>query len=313
MAKPREAVFLTYMGGISNLKEVKPFLYRVFSDKRTLNLHVPKPIQKLIAYSMATARTAGVKRHYAAIGGGSPVVRYSIEQAQLIEKRLNIKTFAGMCYSEPFINDVAKKIIAYKPDIVYVLSLYPQFSRATSGVCFEMANESLKNIEQKIVKSWCRNPLYVRWIQRAISRSIGNLKQPYLLFSAHSLPISVINSGDVYQKEVEETVRLVMKAFKGVPFSISYQSKVGPVEWLGPSTPNTIKELSSGGVKSVVVFPISFVSEHIETLYELDIEYMSLAKGLGIDIKRVMLNHRDPLLIEALSDEVEKLRNISER
>jgi ferrochelatase len=304
----KEAIFLTYMGGVSNLSDVKPFLYRVFSDKRALNLHVPECLQKLIAYIMATMRTPKAKKHYATIGGGSPVVRYSVEQAQLIGKRLNIKAFAGMCYSEPFISNVARNIIAYKPDVVYILSLYPQFSRATSGVCFEMVNESLKGMEKKIVKSWCRNPFYVRWIQNSISESIKDMDKPYLLFSAHSLPISVIKAGDVYQKEIEETVRLVMKAFRGVPFSISYQSKVGPIKWLEPSTPDTIRELASEGIRSLVVFPISFVSEHIETLYEIDVEYASIARKLGVNFKRVKLDHKNPLLIEALSSEIEKLR-----
>lgn len=305
----KEAILLVYMGAPSSLEEVQPFLYRLFSDRDLINFGAPAFLHKPLAYLISLFRAPKVKPHYEAIGGGSPLLKYTKEQAKLIEERMGIKTFVGMTYSEPLLEKVAREIEIYHPDNLYVLTLYPQYSAATAGACL-MAVEKLlgKKIKCRAVKSWCINPFYIRWIQTLIKEELHGLEEPLILFSAHSLPEYFVKNGDVYVKEVKDTVSSVMEEFSGIPYRICYQSKVGPIEWLKPSTESILKQLSKEGRKEVVVFPLSFVSEHIETLYELDIQYGKLAEQLGLEYRRVKLNHRHLLLLNAIVSEIDKLR-----
>ncbi|WP_163328524.1 ferrochelatase [Desulfurobacterium thermolithotrophum] len=305
----REAILLTYMGAPSTLDEIKPFLFRLFSDRDLINFGVPAFLQKPLAYLISTFRTPKVKPQYEAIGGGSPLVRYALDQANLLEKETGIKTFLGMLYSKPLLKEVVKEIERYSPDRLYVLTLYPQYSVATAGACFRDVKKFLsKKFNYTFIKSWCRNPYYIKWIQKSIEKELKDLKEPLILFSAHSLPKYIVENGDIYVNEIEDTVKLVMEKFKEIPYKISYQSKVGPIKWLEPSTEEVLKELKEEKRKEVLVFPISFVSEHIETLYELDVEYGELANELGLNYKRVKLDHKNLLLIKALSSEIDKLR-----
>ncbi|ADY72943.1 Ferrochelatase [Desulfurobacterium thermolithotrophum DSM 11699] len=305
----REAILLTYMGAPSTLDEIKPFLFRLFSDRDLINFGVPAFLQKPLAYLISTFRTPKVKPQYEAIGGGSPLVRYALDQANLLEKETGIKTFLGMLYSKPLLKEVVKEIERYSPDRLYVLTLYPQYSVATAGACFRDVEKFLsKKINYTFIKSWCRNSYYIEWIQKSIGKELKDLKEPFILFSAHSLPKYIVENGDIYVNEIEDTVKLVMEKFKEIPYKISYQSKVGPIKWLEPSTEEVLKELKEEKRKEVLVFPISFISEHIETLYELDVEYGELANELGLNYKRVKLDHKNLLLIKALSSEIDKLR-----
>ncbi len=299
------------MGAPSSTEEIKPFLYRLFSDRDLINFGVPPFLQKPLAYAIATFRTPKVKPQYEAIGGGSPLVKYSLETGELLAKALKLPVFVAMLYSEPLMEKVTRKILKEGFERIYHLTLYPHYSKATAGACLRDGRKYLSGkVELKEVKSWAVNPNYIRWIREGIRRELqgSNPKETVILFSAHSLPKYIVESGDRYPQEVRETVKAVMEAFKEYHYRISYQSKVGPIEWLEPSTQEELKRIKEEGFKRVVVFPISFVSEHIETLYELDVEYREIARGVGLDFKRVKLNHRDPLLIEALKEEVEKIR-----
>jgi len=308
----REAVLITYMGAPSKTGEIKPFLYRLFSDRDLINFGVPSFLQKPLAYLIATFRTPKVKPQYEAIGGGSPLVSNSLEQAKLIEEETGLKTFVGMLYSKPLLEKTAREITKESFDRLYHITLYPQFSYGTVGACMRDVEELLGGkTEIKHVKSWTLNPFYTQWIRELLKRELFSLnpKETAVLFSAHSLPkYFVEEKRDPYPKEVEETVKEVMKAFPQFNYRISYQSKVGPIEWLEPSTEEELHRIKEEGFKRVVVFPISFISEHIETLYELDIEYGRVAKDLGLDYRRVKLDHRHPLLIRAISNEIDKLR-----
>ncbi len=308
----REAVLITYMGAPSKTEEIKPFLYRLFSDRDLINFGVPPFLQKPLAYLIATFRTPKVKPQYEAIGGGSPLVANSLEQAELIEKETGLKTFVGMLYSEPLLEKTARDITESGFNRIYHLTLYPQFSYGTVGACIRDVEKLLKGkLEVKHVKSWTLNPNYIQWIRELLKRELSSLnpQETAVLFSAHSLPrYFVEEKRDPYPKEVEATVKEVMKAFPQFNYRISYQSKVGPIEWLEPSTEEELHRIKEEGFKSVVVFPISFVSEHIETLYELDVEYGQVAKDLGLNYRRVKLDHRHPLLIRAISEEIDKLR-----
>ena len=313
----KEAILLTYMGAPSNTKEIKPFLYRLFSDRDLINFGVPSILQKPLAFLIATFRTPKVKPQYEAIGGGSPLVKYSLEQASLLEKETGLKVFTGMLYSNPLLENVAREILKNDVKRLYVLTLYPQFSKATAGACIRDVKKLLDNkVELKIKESWCRNKSYIQWIQALLKSSLESStpESTAILFSAHSLPEYLVKElNDPYIKEIKDTVKLVMEAFPEYKHFISYQSKVGPIKWLEPSTEEMLKELKEKGFKKVVVFPISFVSEHIETLYELDIEYGELAQKLGLNFERVKLDHKSPLLIKALKSEIDKMRLVEEK
>ncbi|OMH41345.1 ferrochelatase [Desulfurobacterium indicum] len=301
----KKANLIVYMGGPSNLQEIKPFLYRLFSDRDLINFGVPKFLQKPLAYMIATIRSKKVAPNYKAIGGGSPTVKYSLEIAEAVEQKTGVKTFVGMLYSEPLLEKVAEEMKNYGAEEIAAISLYPHYSFATAGACIRDVKKYFKNA--KMVKSWCKNPHYIKWIRKQLKKSIKNTKNPYILFSAHSLPAYLIESGDPYVKEVKETVSLVMDGLN-VPFSISYQSKVGPIKWLEPTTEETIKKLGKENIRELIVFPVSFISEHIETLFELDVEYKEVAEKAGIDrYIRVPLNHKDEDLITAISQECQKL------
>ena len=301
------------MGAPRNLDEIKPFLYRLFSDREIINFGVPEPLQKPLAYLIATFRAPKVKPQYEAIGGGSPLVPYTQEQARLLEEELGIPVFTGMLYSEPLLEKVAEEILKRGVSRLYALTLYPHFSYATAGACLKRVEELLKGkLELKSVKRWHKNPYYVEWIRKALERELEGLpkKRTLLLFSAHSLPeYFVKEKKDPYPEEIKESVELAVEPFKGYDYKIAYQSKVGPIKWLEPSTEEEIVRAKEEGYERLIVFPISFVSEHIETLYELDVEYGELAKELGLEYIRVKLNHKSPLLLKALKEEVEKLRS----
>jgi len=308
----KEAVLITYMGAPSTTKEIKPFLYRLFSDRDLINFGVPAFLQKPLAYLIATFRTPRVKPQYEAIGGGSPLVTNTLEQAKLVEKKTGLETYVGMLYSEPLLEKVANEIKLKEIDKLYHITLYPQFSYGTVGACIRDVEKFLKGrVILKHVKSWALNPLYIQWIKVHLEKRLSRLKpeNTAVLFSAHSLPkYFVEEKKDPYPKEIHYTARKVMKFFPGFSYKISYQSKVGPIDWLKPTTEEMLCRLKKENFRNVVVFPISFVSEHIETLYELDVEYGDLARTLGLRYYRIRLNHRHPLLIDAISQEINKLR-----
>ncbi len=291
------------MGGPSTLDEIKPFLFRLFSDRDLIDFGVPPLFQKPLAYLISTFRSRKVKPQYEAIGGGSPTVKQSIDQAKEVEKLTGIKTFAGMLYSNPLLKEVAEDVKNFSPEKLAVVTLYPQYSMATVGACLRDAKRLLNDFNLEVVTSWCRNKNYIGWIRKQLEEEIKKCSSPHILFSTHSLPKYMIDRGDIYQKEVEDTVKLVMEGLN-FPYTISYQSKVGPIDWLEPSTEEMIVKLAREGVKELVVFPISFVSEHIETLYEIDVEYRELAEELGIEkFLRVKLNPTGKDLIRAISEE----------
>jgi len=309
----KEAVLVTYMGAPSNLKEIKPFLYRLFSDRDLINFGVPSFLQKPLAYLIATFRAPKVKPQYEAIGGGSPLVANTLEQVRLISERVGLKTYTGMLYSEPLLEKTAGQIVIDGVKKLYHITLYPQFSYGTVGACIRDVERFLgeRVAVIKHVKSWARNPSYIQWIKELIGKKLERLspEETVVLFSAHSIPAYFVKEkNDPYPQEVRSTVREVMKSFPGFTYRISYQSKVGPIEWLKPTTEEELYRIKKEGFKNVVVFPISFVSEHIETLYELDVEYGQIAKTLGLRFYRVRLNHKHTLLISALVEEINKLR-----
>ncbi|MBW8881032.1 MAG: ferrochelatase [Asticcacaulis sp.] len=312
----RVAVLLFNLGGPKVQEDVKPFLYNLFRDKYIIGL--PFGLRQGVASMIASRRAPEARKNYARMGGGSPIVRETEAQAQALEAYINSKTpgletkvFVGMRYWHPFIEQAAADIAAWQPDEVVVLPLYPQFSSTTTLTAFEAFDRAYKG-KGKVTRVCCyaANDHFIKAhtdLIRAQLKGLKDLENYRLLFSAHGLPEKIVRMGDPYKMQVEATVARVMAALgTEIEHFICYQSRVGPLKWIGPATDETIRQTAKDG-KNIVLVPIAFVSEHIETLVELDIEYGHLARDLGVkDYVRVPALGTDGCFIRALNDEVLK-------
>ncbi len=312
------------MGGPANLAEVQPFLYNLFSDPYIIQLPgLLKAFQPELAEFISRRRAAKVQRLYAEIGAASPILFETQAQATALAKYLNkrgdaeYKTYIAMRYSNPRMAETIKQIEADNLDKIYVLPLYPQYSLATSGSSVIEAKQYLDaaglSKQTRYIEAWYDHPAYIDLIVKRIMTELQALaaegvstNKIHILFSAHGLPISYVAAGDPYQQQVLATVAKVMGRLPMQRYSVSYQSRVGPVKWLQPATDKEIKRLArEEGLRNLVVVPISFVGDHIETLSEINIEYKHYAEKLGIDKFRVTrLPKANPLLIEALAAQV---------
>lgn len=271
---------------------------------------------------------------YSLIGGRSPILDISTAQASALEKVLNsslvarhssffFRAYVGMRYWHPFIEDTVKQMYSDGIRAGLAISLYPHYSVATSGSAISRFASVVEKypLEISCISSWFSNPLYIDALVDVIKKGMESftinsaIRIPqsaidvHVLFSAHSLPMSIIESGDPYVYHINGTIKEITKRI-GLKWHLSYQSKSGPVRWLGPSTDEKIRELAAGGVKNLLVVPISFVSDHIETLYEIDILYKGLADKLGMKLVRAESLNANPLFIKALEDIV--IKNIKE-
>jgi ferrochelatase len=312
----RVAVLLFNLGGPKVQEDVKPFLYNLFRDKRIIGL--PFGIRQGVASMIASRRAPEARKNYAHMGGGSPILRETEAQGNALEAYINSKTpgletkvFVGMRYWHPFIEQAAADIAAWQPDEVVLLPLYPQFSSTTTLTAFEAFDKAYKG-KGKVTRVCCyaANDHFVKAHVDTIRKALRAIKDPEnyrLLFSAHGLPEKIVRLGDPYKAQVEATVAAVMASLGvEIEHTICYQSRVGPLQWIGPATDETIRQTAKDG-KNIVLVPIAFVSEHIETLVELDIEYGHLARELGVkDYVRVPALGVDACFIRALNDEVLK-------
>ena len=287
----KKAVILFNLGGPDSLENVKPFLFNLFNDPAILNL--PSFFRFPLAKLIANRRAPTAKKIYEELGGSSPILRLTLEQATALEIGLNkedsssdYKCFTVMRCWHPRAENVIKEVINYSPDEVILMPLYPQYSAATSGSSIKEWNDvCVKNNFKVKTSTICCYPTDERFIEahkNKIMKKIVNLENFKLIFSAHGLPEKNIKDGDPYQWQVEQSVNKIVKSLniKDLDWILSYQSRVGPLKWIGPSTENIIIENSKLG-KHIVLVPIAFVSEHSETLVELDIEYKDLADKNG--------------------------------
>ena len=293
----KKAVILFNLGGPDRLESVEPFLFNLFNDPEILN--IPSIFRYPLAKFISKRRAPIAKNIYREIGNKSPILELTQEQAANLENRLstkgNYKCFVVMRCWHPRAKDVIKKVKEFNPEEIILLPLYPQFSAATSGSSINEWNDLCKKENYKIkTKTICCYPTENNFIEshvNLIKKTLKNIenKNFKLLFSAHGLPEIKIKKGDPYQWQVEETVNAIMSKLKGesLDYTISYQSRVGPLKWIGPSTDTEIIKYSKEK-KSIVIVPVAFVSEHSETLVELDIEYKKLAVENGCSFyKRV--------------------------
>ena len=323
---PRVGVLLLNLGGPERIQDVGPFLYNLFSDPEIIRLPV-SAMQKPFAWLISSLRSGKSQQAYRSIGGGSPLRRITKQQARELQTSLrqngvDATSYVAMRYWHPFTESAVADLKADGIDEVVVLPLYPHFSISTSGSSFREL-QRLRNTDSafsrlpiRCIRSWYDHPGYIQALANLIAREILACEDPataHIFFSAHGVPKSYVeDAGDPYQLEIVACSKLILEQLRqqlgySNPFTLAYQSRVGPVEWLKPYTEDALQELGEQGVKDLVVVPISFVSEHIETLEEIDIDYRELATAAGVkNFRRVPALDTDPAFIAALTDLVEQ-------
>ncbi len=306
------AVVLFNLGGPDSPKAIKSFLFNLFYDKHIIDL--PNPWRWLIAKLISNLRAKTAKNIYSHTGNKSPILVETKKQQEALTDRLtqvldaNLKVFICMRHWHPMAGEAVAEIIQYNPSEILLLPLYPQFSTTTTGSSINdfiaALNKHKKNIK---VKQICCYPTVSGLINghvHLISNSLTKLKSENfrLLFSAHGLPLKTIKAGDPYQWQVQQTVKEVVEKLQisNLDYKLTYQSRVGPLKWLQPNTEEEIQLAASEG-KALIIVPISFVSEHVETLVELDIEYGKIASKYSVEYIRVPALSINEHFIDALS------------
>ncbi len=298
-----KAILLLAFGGPRSLDEVESFLTRLFRGRK------PSPDQ-----------VERVKERYRLIGGGSPLLKITQEQAKGLEKKLNVKgygvkSYVGMRYGHPIIEETMKEIQQDGIEEVIAIPMAPFESRESTGAYIEEVKRVQKNIGERLkisfVVGWHMHPLFLEAIREKIHEGLMEFtpeerKGVHLLFTAHSLPKSIVEK-DPYAREVGESIRGVLKGFEGQSWQMAYQSKGGgPEEWVGPDVESVLTNLFEVGGRKVLIVPIGFVSDHIEILYDIDIVYRKKAESLGLVLKRSPSLNNSERFIQALANVVEE-------
>lgn len=306
----KTAVLLLQMGGPNSLTAIEPFLFNLFSDRDIIRIG-PAFLQPTIARFIARRRSKKVMEYYRKIGGKSPIRELTEQQAAALETVLGAeyRCFVAMRYSKPDTAEALAAIAREGITSIIALSLYPHYSLATVGSSINELQRELKKSTSQLRISYIRqfydHPAYIAALAEKVECGLAGFPERggvQLLFSAHGLPQSFIDSGDPYLEHIQATVRLVMEHLGGISHHLAFQSRAGPVKWLEPSTEAKIAELAAAGCKQLLMVPLSFVSDHIETLYEIDIQYRDEATSLGItDFRRTEALNSSPAFISCLA------------
>jgi len=305
------AIVLFNLGGPDSPQAVEPFLRNLFSDPAIIQL--PKPLRVPLAWWIAKRRAPVARAIYDHIGGASPILGETQKQARALEaalsnEQIQAKAFVAMRCWHPFSDGAALAVKQFAPNRIVLLPLYPQFSGTTTGSSFTDWDRAAKKagLAAPTVRICCypANSGFIEAMARRIRAALENPKLGLayrLLLSAHGLPEQLVKNGDPYQSQVEQTAAALVNELGIADVQICYQSRVGPRKWLQPSTESEIRRAGAGG-KGVIVAPIAFVSEHSETLVELDIEYAKLARRCGVpDYRRAATVGTDPAFIAGLA------------
>ena len=307
-------VILFQLGGPDSLESIEPFLYNLFSDPDIIDFPFARIARQPLARLIASRRARHVAHNYAEIGGKSPLLEHTMRQAAALEAALRLdfdaRVAVAMRYWHPLTAEAVGRMESHAPDDLVLLPLYPQYSRTTTG---SSLNEWRRCFHPKgwnprvhVVEEFHEDGAYLEAVVEAVNRTLREFADPSdvdVLFSAHSLPAAVVERGDPYQRQIERTVDLVWQrgAWTGRRH-ICYQSKVGASRWLQPSMHQTIRQLATEGRRRLLVAPISFVSDHVETLHEIDIEHREQARSLGIEDFRMTPGlNASPRFIQALA------------
>ena len=300
----KTGILLINFGGPWTPGDVKPFLYRLFANPSVL-VGVPAPLRQLIAYTIAQVTGPSSVESYRLIGGGSPQLAWTEEQAQGLRRLLGdngngngrpqdaVRVEIGMRSAEPSIETALRKLKEWGAIRLVALPLFPQFSTTTTGTCLEEARDALRRLRwsplMHEVRNWPDHPAYAALLRRTVDEAIERAEAErrdagdpiHILFSAHSLPLKIVERGDPYPQDVGRTVEAVTRGLSH-PWSLCYQSRNGKMPWLEPYIEDELGRLGREGVRRVVVVPLSFVSDHIETLFELDRLYRDRARECGV-------------------------------
>jgi protoporphyrin/coproporphyrin ferrochelatase len=317
-------ILLFNLGGPGSLADVEPFLVNLFSDRDIIELPLGALLQPIVARIIARSRGPSVRENYRRIGGGSPQLRLTEEQGRALEARLNrnglhARTFIAMRYWQPTTEDALEAMAGAGISRIVTLTMYPQYSQATTG----SSEKELQRVLQQPkwrgrftvtgIRSYADDPLYLDALTDTVRRALDGFAadvrdRVVLLFSAHGLPQKFIDRGDPYIEDTEQTRRGILERLR-VPnrHVLGFQSRTGPVKWIGPGTEEKLHELGHEGVREVLLIPLSFVSDHIETLYEVDMLFADEARAAGIiDYRRPEALNTHPLFIESLARQVER-------
>ncbi|HEU0117696.1 MAG TPA: ferrochelatase [Alphaproteobacteria bacterium] len=317
----KTAVILFNLGGPDNQAAVRPFLFNLFNDKAIIRL--PQPMRYFIAKMISSRRETTAKEIYAKLGGGSPILKNTEDQARALEQKLGagFKCFIAMSYWHPFSHETARQVKDYAPDEIILLPLYPQFSTTTTASSLASWKKSARAVAlTQPTKTICCYPTengFIETLAASIRKSFDEAKIhgiPRVLFSAHGLPEKIVQAGDPYQWQCERTAEALVKALNipALDWRLCYQSRVGPLKWIGPSTDEEVMR-AGADKKPVVIAPIAFVSEHSETLVEIDMEYRELAKKHGVPFYAyVPTVSTSPDFIAGLAGLIQKAQNSSE-
>jgi ferrochelatase len=288
----RVGVILFQLGGPDSLEAIEPFLYNLFCDPDIIDFPFARIGRKPLAKLISTTRARKVQHHYATIGGASPIRRFTELQAWALEQELTQRGFDARCfvamrYWHPFTSEAIERLRDAECDEVVLLPLYPQYSSTTSGSSLnEWRRLFREGLPTYCVEPFYTHPMYLKAVVEKVNEALDRFpvpERPEIVFSAHSVPMSVIEKGDPYEQQIEETVDLLMER-GGWPnrHRLCYQSKVGASKWLQPTLRFTLHSISADGAREVCVVPVAFVSDHVETLGEIDHEARELARRLGI-------------------------------
>ncbi|XP_039606391.1 ferrochelatase, mitochondrial [Polypterus senegalus] len=318
--KPKTGILMLNMGGPEKIEHVEDFLFRLFMDRDLMTL----PVQNKLAPFIAKRRTPKIQEQYRRIGGGSPIKMWTSMQGDGMVKLLDEmspdtaphKFYIGFRYVHPLTEEAIEEMERDGIERAVAFTQYPQYSCSTTGSSlnaiyrYYSSKQTKPRMRWSAIDRWPTHPLLIECFAEHIRRELEMFPSEkrddvVILFSAHSLPMSVVNRGDPYPQEVGATVQHVMEKLNYCnPYRLVWQSKVGPMPWLGPQTDETIKGLCQRGKKNLLLVPIAFTSDHIETLHELDIEYAQvLGKECGVEnIRRAESLNGNPLFFKALAD-----------
>ena len=311
-------VVLLNLGGPDSLDAVEPFLFNLFSDPDIIDFPGSFLFRKRLARLISTRRSPMVRKQYERIGGKSPLKDHTLKQAALLEERLNekfpAKVYAAMRYWHPSTEETLDAIEKDGINKVILLPLYPHYSKATTESSVKEWKKQLAlrgnplRIETSLIESYYDFPRYIEAFVDRINKGLERFpaeirEEAHIVFSAHGTPMKLVRQGDPYSGHIKQTVEAIMRRGRySQKSSLCYQSKVGPLKWLTPSTPDTIKDLAAKGVKNMLVVPVAFASDHLETLFELGIEYRHVAKEAGVEQYEITTGLNDsPIFIDALA------------
>ncbi len=312
------AIVLLQFGGPDSLEAVEPFLYNLFNDPDIFELPFGPRFQRFLARQISSRRAPSVQKKYAEIGGKSPIVERTEDQLLALQQyfdkhypELAVTVRLAARYWKPYTEEAIKNLKRDNIKNVVLLPLYPQYAMANAGSSFNEWDRQRKALgvefNERRIREYYKHPQYIKALNTRIEEGLAQFPDPskvMLLFSAHGTPLDMVKRGDPYSEQIRETMELVMDA-RGhdKEYMLSFQSKVGPKKWLKPSTHETLIALGARGITDLLVIPIAFVSDHIETLHELNIEERHTAHEAGIVNYIVIKGLNDhPLFIECLAD-----------